>query len=289
MSRATSFSVAALAAVLLVVATGPAVGAVAPAPVAGPGAWSLAHPVWFDVNGDGIPQSNELTGYPVNVMTGCTVVMGDPSILGVTQTPCANVWVGAGVGGTFYQPSGVTQTLSSNAAGTQFTFTEQPAAPPTGAARGVRALAPTASGTGTLLDLNGDGIYDTLQVQGSNRSGTVPTTNISLAPRDATGDGRPDYITVPWTTSGAALLGVNVALTPQIYVPLTDTNGDGWPDTITAQVAGGISTTTGPPLSGAALVNGLAIPSASTFGLFVFAAAIVALGVKLLRGTIVPA
>ena len=117
MSRATSFSVAALAAVLLVVATGPAVGAVAPAPVAGPGAWSLAHPVWFDVNGDGIPQSNELTGYPVNVMTGCTVVMGDPSILGVTQTPCANVWVGAGVGGTFYQPSGVTQTLSSNAAG----------------------------------------------------------------------------------------------------------------------------------------------------------------------------
>lgn len=289
MSRATSSFVAAFAALLLVVASGPAAAAVAPAPVAGPGAWSAAHPIWFDVNGDGIPQTSELTGTPVNIMTGCTVVVGDPAILGATQTPCADVWVGAGIGGTFYQPSGVTQTLTSNAAGTQFTFTEQPATQLTGASRGVRALAPTATGTGTLLDTNGDGIYDTLNVQGSNRSQPSIAANISLRPLDVTNDGRPDYITVPWTTGGAALLGVDVVQTPQIYVPLTDTNGDGWPDTITAQVVGGISTSTGPPLSGAALLNGIAIPSVSTFGLFVFAAAIVALGVKLLRGTIVPA
>jgi hypothetical protein len=110
---------------------------------------------------------------------------------------------------------------------------------------------------------------------------------MSLVPRDATGDGRPDYITVPWTTSGAGLIGVTTATTPQIYFPLSDTNADGWPDTITVQVVDGISTTTGPPLSGAALASGASIPSASTFGLFVFAAAVVALGVKLLRGTIV--
>ena len=57
-------------------------------------------------------------------------------------------------------------------------------------------------------------------------------------------------------------------------------------DTITVQVVGGISTTNGPPLSGAPRAIASAdIPSASTFGLFVFAAAVVALGVKLLRGT----
>ena len=84
------------------------------------------------------------------------------------------------------------------------------------------------------------------------------------------------------------MLGVYTDSTPQIYVPLTDTNEDGWPDTVTVQVAnGGLETTTGPPVSGPALANGAAIPSASTLGLFVFAAAVVALGVKLLRGTIV--
>ncbi|HYN43448.1 MAG TPA: hypothetical protein VE129_16850, partial [Thermoanaerobaculia bacterium] len=111
---------------------------------------------------------------------------------------------------------------------------------------------------------------------------------MSLVKRDVTGDGRPDYITVPWTTGGAGMLGVYTDTTPQIYFPLTDTNQDGWPDTITVQVAGGgLSTTAGPPVSGAALANGAPIPSASTLGLFVFAAAVVALGVKLLRGTIV--
>ncbi len=149
------------------------------------------------------------------------------------------------------------------------------------AGAGVRALASPATGTGQLLDQNSDGIYDTLQVEGTG----VPQTRMSLTLRDATSDGRPDYITVPWTTSGAGLLGVTTASTPRIYFPLTDTNADGWPDTITVQVVGGISTTAGPPLSGAALANGAAIPSASTLGLFAFAAAVVALGVKLLRGT----
>ncbi|MBK8597995.1 MAG: hypothetical protein IPP07_27980 [Holophagales bacterium] len=258
-----------------------------PGPAAGPGPWSAAHPLWFDLNGDGTPQPNELTGSPTLQTVGCTVVTGYPTVIGSSQSPCANVYEDAGIGGSVMRPNGVMQTLESNADGTQFTFNEVPYSPPA-KAHGVAPLATmTATGTGQLLDQNNDGIYDALRVQGSNSSGAVPQTMISLVPKDATGDGRPDYITVPWTTSGAGMLGVATDATPQIYVPLTDTNGDGWADTITVQVAnGGVTTATGPPLSGAALADGAAIPSASSFGLFVFAAAVVALGVTLLRGTI---
>lgn len=258
-----------------------------PGPAAGPGPWSAGHPIWFDMNGDGTPQAGELMGYPQDDGEDCTRVIGLPSgIPGTgTETPCMFVYEDDGIGGSRMRPDGTMQSLVSNAAGTLFTFTQEPYSQPTPTA-GVHALAAPASGTGELLDQNGDGIYETMEVEGTG----VPQTRMSLVPRDATGDGRPDYITVPWTTSGAGLLGVTTATTPQIYLPLTDTNQDGWPDTITVQVAGGgISTTTGPPLSGSALANGAAIPSASTLGLFVFAAAVVALGVKLLRGTIVAA
>ncbi len=230
-----------------------------------------------------MPEAGELVGYPQQQPeTDCTQVVGIPdAIPGTgTETPCMFVYEDSGIGGSRTRPDGTTQSLVSNAAGTVFTFTQVPYPSVPGAA-GVRALAAPATGTGQLLDQNSDGIYDSLQVEGTG----VPQTRMSLVPRDATGDGRPDYITVPWTTSGAGLLGVPTATTPQIYFPLTDTNADGWPDTITVQVVGGISTTAGPPLSGAALANGASIPSASTFGLFVFAAAVVALGVKLLRGT----
>jgi|GEM_PF-3102038 len=256
-----------------------------PGPAAGPGPWSAAHPIWLDMNGNGAPEAGELMGYPQLQTTDCTQVVGLPSgIPGTgTETPCMLVYEDTGIGGSRTRQDGTTQSLVSNADGTLFTFTQEPYSPPTPTS-GARALAAPASGTGELLDQNGDGIYETMQVEGTG----VPQTRMSLLPRDATGDGRPDYITVPWTTSGAGLLGVATETTPQVYFPLTDTNADGWPDTITVQVAGGgISTTTGPPLSGSALADGAAIPSASTFGLFAFAAAVVALGVKLLRGTVV--
>ncbi|MBK9376043.1 MAG: hypothetical protein IPN03_20565 [Holophagales bacterium] len=257
-----------------------------PGPAAGPGPWSADHPIWFDMNGDHAPQASELMGYPQQETTDCTRVVGLPSgIPGTgTETPCMFVYEDTGIAGSRTRQDGMTQSLVSNADGTLFTFTQEPYGNRT-ATSGGRALAAPASGTGQLLDQNFDGIFDAMRVEGTG----VPETRISLLPQDATGDGRPDYITVPWTTSGAGLLGVSTTTTPQIYFPLTDTNDDDWPDTITVQVAGvgGISTTTGPPLSGAALANGVQVPSASTFGLFVFGAAVVALGVKLLRGTIV--
>lgn len=282
------------AAILLLVAGSGTLAAQTPTPTpppggptAGPGPWSVNHPLWFDLNGDGTPQDGEMTGHPRQVDTECTRVVEYPSGLGPLESPCALVFVKDGVGGSIYRPSGTTQSLVSNPEGTLFTFTEEPFAVPKGAG-GVRALAPTAAGTGQLFDTNGDGIYDALEVQGSNSGGSIPATRMSLVPRDATGDGRPDYITLPWTTSGAGMLGVFTDSTPQIYVPLTDTDGDGWPDTVTVQVEfSAIATSTGPPVSGAALANGIAVPSGSSLGLFLFAAAVVALGVKLLRGSVV--
>jgi hypothetical protein len=258
-----------------------------PGPAPGPGPWSPGHPLWFDLNGDGTPQANEMAGYPSQTDTECTQVVGLPSgIPGTgTETPCMFTYEDGGLGGSRMRPGGLMQSFMTNEEGTSFSFSQEVYAQPS-AASGMRALAVSASGTGDLLDLNGDGIYDSLQVQGTG----VPQTRMTLMPRDVTGDGRPDYITLPWTTSGAGLLGVSVGSTPQIYAPLADTNQDGWPDTILVQVENGsISTTTGPPLSGSALANGVAIPSASTLGLFVFAAAVVAFGVKLLRGTVVAA
>jgi hypothetical protein len=192
-----------------------------------------------------------------------------------------------GVSGFMDRPDGMSFSLSSNEAGTQFTFSEYRLSQPARAGS-TRALAEGAGGTGTLLDLNHDGIYDTLQVVGATPSHTVPQTMISLVPVDVTGDGRPDYISAPWTPTQVGLLGVDTSSTPHFYIPLNDTNGDGWADTVTANVAnGGISTTTGPPVSGPALAIAAAVvPSTSTIGLFVFAAAIVVFGVKLLRGSI---
>lgn len=292
MRQIVSKCLAATAGLFLLAASGSLLGQPTPTPTpgpsAGPGAWSSAHPLWFDLNGDGSPQAGELTGSPVLVGEGCTQVVGYPAVIGSPESPCAEVYEDAGIGGSLMRPNGVMQRVSTNEDGTLFTFTEEDYETPTRQGSGMKPLAVRATGTGQLLDLNGDGIYESLQVQGSRPSGPVPQTRMSLVPRDATGDGRPDYITVPWTTGGAGMLGVTTDSTPQIYLPLTDTNADGWPDTVTVQVAnGGLVTTTGPPVSGAALAAGDVIPTTSTLGLFVFAAAVVALGVKLLRGTIV--
>jgi hypothetical protein len=292
MCRIASKCLAATAALFLLAVSSSLLGQPTPTPTpgpsAGPGPWSAAHPLWFDLNGDGSPQAGELTGSPVLVGEGCTQVVGYPAVIGSSESPCTDVYEDGGIGGSLMRSNGVTQRVSTNEAGTLFTFIEEDEQIPTRQKSGVKALAVRATGTGQLLDLNGDGIYDSLQVQGSKPSGAVPQTRMSLVPRDVTGDGRPDYITVPWTTGGAGMLGVYTDSTPQIYVPLTDTNEDGWPDTVTVQVAnGGLVTNTGPPVSGAAFAAGDPIPTASTFGLFVFAAAVVALGVKLLRGTIV--
>ncbi|HYN42704.1 MAG TPA: hypothetical protein VE129_13055, partial [Thermoanaerobaculia bacterium] len=198
MSRIVSRCFAATAALFLLTVSGSLAGqptpTPTPGPTAGPGSWSSAHPLWFDLNGDGSPQSNELTGSPVLMTQGCTQVLGYPTVIGSPGSPCMEVYEDAGIGGRILRPNGMTQELYSNADGTVFTFT-QDFAGRRATARGVKALAQSAAGTGQLLDLNSDGIYDSLQVVGTGPSaGLVPQTRMSLVKRDVTGDGRPDYI-----------------------------------------------------------------------------------------------
>ena len=61
----------------------------------------------------------------------------------------------------------------------------------------------------------------------------------SFVTADTDGDGKPDYISIPW--SQASAIGVNLddgvgpgqgGTDPQIWIPLADTNGDGAGDTV---------------------------------------------------------
>jgi hypothetical protein len=85
-------------------------------------------------------------------------------------------------------------------------------------------------GSGALLDVNGNGIFDTLMISGGV-SATVSFVHTSGQ----------DYISIPW--SQASLLGVDFSATcggsqPQIWIPLADTNGDGLGDTIVLDLNG---------------------------------------------------
>ena len=189
MRRIVSKCLAATAALFLLAGSGTLLGQPTPTPTpgpsAGPGPWSSAHPLWFDLNGDGSPQAGELTGSPELVGEGCTRVVGYPAVIGSSESPCAEVYEDAGVGGSLMRPNGVMQRVSTNEDGTLFTFTEEDYETPTRQGSGMRPLAVRATGTGQLLGLNGGGSYESLQVQGSRPSGPVPQTRMSLVPRDA--------------------------------------------------------------------------------------------------------
>lgn len=98
---------------------------------------------------------------------------------------------------------------------------------------------PSAEGTFELLDTNGDGSFDTMRLLGG---GLAVTSN--LAGIDTTGDGNADYVTMPWANaltfhnpdSGCGANGG--AYIPQISIPLTDTDGDGKPDSVVLDLDG---------------------------------------------------
>lgn len=113
----------------------------------------------------------------------------------------------------------VTVTGFTGAVPTQFTMTET-------------GLHGTFNGTITLLDTNGDGILDTISVTG--RGGTI-NFSMDFVYLDTNGDHFADYISIPWGM--ANLAGVNFKNTvngrsPQVFLPLADTNGDGKGDAV---------------------------------------------------------
>jgi hypothetical protein len=101
-----------------------------------------------------------------------------------------------------------------------------------------RTTGPDKSGTGQMVDQNGDGIYEAL-----SGSGAV-NFQVDIITEDTTGDGYGDYVSIPW--SQASSLGVDTTDgcnpvaggDPQIWVPIADTDNDNIPDSIVLDLDG---------------------------------------------------
>lgn len=98
------------------------------------------------------------------------------------------------------------------------------------------------SGTGMLIDSNADGIFDS--VQASEPGGSLNFMS-SLVTADITGDGKPDYISLPWGPLVPMFMLFRMPFTtgepgslPQIWLPLADTNADGTPDSVALDLDG---------------------------------------------------
>lgn len=148
------------------------------------------------------------------------------------------------------------------------------------------------TGTGTLVDQNGDGIWDGIALSGGSVNVTLPFVYV-----DTNGDGYADYISIPW--SQATLIGINpngsVLLqaaggpNPQIWVPLADTNGDGKPDAIVLDLTGSgtpdpdlfPSPKMGPVVAPATLAP--PVPTLTEWGVFGMVLALMVVGLWQLR------
>jgi len=82
----------------------------------------------------------------------------------------------------------------------------------------------TKTGGLTALDSNGDGLYEAMSVRFPNQA---PAT-VNVVRVDVNGDGKTDFLTVPWALVQTAGLATNSD--PQVFIPIGDTNGDGQAD-----------------------------------------------------------
>ena len=97
------------------------------------------------------------------------------------------------------------------------------------------------TGNLSLVDRNGDGVFDGLD--GNEVGGGGLRASLSLVPADIDGNGKAEYVSLPW--SQASVFGVNTGdnvgpggRDPQIYVPLADTDGSGAGDSLVVDLNG---------------------------------------------------
>lgn len=132
---------------------------------------------------------------------------------------------------------------------------------------------PTFTTTVALASSKGDGVFDRVQKSGD--------FDLPLVTMDASGDGMADYMSAPWGLIGTFLGGYTgdggpPGPTPQVWLPLADTDGDGFGDAVVFDFAGtGQPSTVIPPmppvLPPADQRNLLAIPTLGEWGLFALA------------------
>jgi hypothetical protein len=103
-------------------------------------------------------------------------------------------------------------------------------------------------GEGSVEDTDQDGIFDSFRLEDTTNDSAAAAAEgmsvlVSFVYEDVTGDGRPDYVSIPWSQAG--LVGVRKdddcgpeGGDPQIFVPLADSNGDGKPDSVVLDLDG---------------------------------------------------
>jgi len=105
--------------------------------------------------------------------------------------------------------------------------------------------APVLTGWGELQDRNGDGLCERGVMARHFNGGTIKVV-LNFVGADVDGDSHPDYVSIPWAYSD--LVGVAVgdgcgptwtaSEDPQVWVPLVDTDDDGVPDSVVADLDG---------------------------------------------------
>jgi hypothetical protein len=101
-----------------------------------------------------------------------------------------------------------------------------------------------AEGSGELRDADGDGFYERFVAK--RTSGTPFGFELTFVGADVNRDGHPDYVSIPWAEASVAGVAVDDGVgpvhthieDPQIWLPLADTDGDGAPESIVADLDG---------------------------------------------------
>ncbi len=152
---------------------------------------------------------------------------------------------------------------------------------------GYRAGVPTFTSTVALASSRGNGVFDRVVKSGD--------FDLPLVTMDADRDGFADHISAPWALIGTFLGGYTgggaPGPTPQVWLPLADTDGDGYGDAIVFDFGG-----TGQPSAVIPQMPALlppvsqrdlfAIPALGEWGLFALALSVAAAGWFVLRRTV---
>jgi hypothetical protein len=197
-------------------------------------------PAILDTNGNGVPDSGDTAATPTRV--GNAVALSNPLNCNSGDADDQGS-LGGSLNGRLNTLSrnsdfGRTQELMVTSANgdqaTGFGFTERAGATAIG------------TGNGGLTDTNGDGAFERFSANGSTAAGKSVNTAFDLLLVDANNDGHPDFVSIPWAF--APLLGVDPTdgcsaggsggTDPPIFVPLADSNGDGFGDSIIPDLDG---------------------------------------------------
>jgi hypothetical protein len=205
----------------------------------GPGMLGPNAPAFMDTNGNNVPDGGDADIVPSRTGTAIRI-LGDPLDCDTSDSD-DTLTLGGLSGGRYHRVSrnsdfnrsqSVNVDSSSGAVANGGSFVERNGG---GTAIG--------SGNASLQDGNGDGAADSLVGGGSTNAGKNASFIMSLTTADSTGDGNPDFVSVPW--GQANMLGVDQTdpcsvsgAHPQVWIPMADTNGDGRADAVVPDLDG---------------------------------------------------